>query len=68
MKVIISIAILAMYFLPVQTEAKAPFNSDFCDKIFSSSFFMEVSGDFTECKNRFTFLTNSIKRQLPQYD
>lgn len=59
MKQILILILVAMYFLPVQTEAKVPYNSDFCDKIWSANFEMQVDGDFLECNNRFKWLINN---------
>lgn len=68
MKTTISLILALMYFLPIQTEAKVPYNSDYCDAMYNELWFKEVPPTIQkECKNRFTFLTNSIKRQLPQY-
>lgn len=68
MKTTISLILVAMYFLPIQTEAKVPYNSDWCDSMYNQLWFSEVPPTIQkECKSRFTFLTNSIKRQLPQY-
>lgn len=61
MKTTISIMLVAMYFLPIQAEAKVPYNSQFCDLIFSASFEMQVDGEFPECKNRFSWNVNRIK-------
>ena len=59
MKTTISLILALMYFLPIQTEAKVPYNSDFCDKIWNANFEMEVDGEFGECKNRFKWLINN---------
>ena len=60
MKTTISLILALMYFLPIQTEAKVPYNSDFCDKIWSANFEMQVDGEFPECKNRFKWNSNRI--------
>lgn len=69
MKTTISLILALMYFLPAQIHWSIPYNSDWCDSMYNQLWFSEVPNTIQkECKNRFTFLTNSIKRQLPQYD
>lgn len=60
MKTTISIMLVAMYFLPIQAEAKVPYNSQFCDLIFSASFEMQVDWEFKECKSRFKYQVNKM--------
>ena len=45
MKTTISLILALMYFLPIQTEAKVPYNSQFCDLIWNANFEMEVDGE-----------------------
>lgn len=61
MKQILILTLIVMYFLPANAEARVPYNYQFCDKIFSASFEMQVDGEFPECKNRFSWNVNRIK-------
>jgi len=43
MKILIYVAVFTAFAsLPILADAKIPFNSDFCDKIFSANFEMQV--------------------------
>lgn len=61
MKQILILTLIAMYFMPANVEAKVPYNSQFCDLIFSANFEMQVDWEFKECKNRFSWNVNRIK-------
>lgn len=57
MKQILILLIIAFGFLPIQGEAKS------CDTIFAESHFTDIDRkDYPKCVNRWTYLTNKIKR------
>lgn len=55
-------------YVPSFSPSQRTIHHNYCDKIFNESFFQEVSPELNKlCRNRFIFLTNQIKVQLPKY-
>lgn len=74
--VIINIAFLALLILPIlvflsikQVSASTvTISYNYCDKIYYDTFVWQVRPEYNRiCKNRFQYLTNSIKRSFINY-